>query len=63
MDLYLTELKNILTITSVPFKIFVFEKPNVNRLDDGSATKDGIHMIIGLFSIIKRIFIKKQKYK
>ena len=31
-----------------PFDIFVFEKPNVNRLEDGSLTKDGIHMIIGL---------------
>lgn len=30
------------------FDIFVFEKPNVNRLSDGSLTKDGIHMIIGL---------------
>ena len=30
------------------FDIFVFEKPNVNRLQDGSLTKDGIHMIIGL---------------
>ena len=32
----------------IPFPIFVFEKPNVNRLADGSLTKDGIHMIIGL---------------
>jgi len=32
----------------VPFDIFIFEKPNVNRLADGSLTKDGIHMIIGL---------------
>jgi len=31
-----------------PFEIYVFEKPNVNRLSDGSLTKDGIHMIIGL---------------
>jgi len=30
------------------FDIFIFEKPNVNRLSDGSLTKDGIHMIIGL---------------
>ena len=32
----------------VPFSIYIFEKPNVNRLADGSLTKDGIHMIIGL---------------
>lgn len=31
-----------------PFDVFIFEKPNVNRLADGSATKDGIHMIIGI---------------
>ena len=31
-----------------PFDIFIFEKPNVNRLADGSLTKDGIHIIIGL---------------
>jgi P4 family phage/plasmid primase-like protien len=30
------------------FDIFAFEKPNVNRLADGSLTKDGVHMIIGL---------------
>ena len=31
-----------------PFDIFIFEKPNINRLADGSLTKDGIHMIIGM---------------
>ena len=31
-----------------PFNIYIFEKPNVNRLADGSLTKDGIHMIIGM---------------
>ena len=30
------------------FDIFILEKPNVNRLADGSLTKDGIHMLIGL---------------
>ena len=30
------------------FEVFVMEKPNVNRLADGSLTKDGIHIIIGL---------------
>jgi P4 family phage/plasmid primase-like protien len=29
------------------FDVFIMEKPNVNRLADGSLTKDGIHMIIG----------------
>ena len=31
-----------------PFDIFIFEKPNVNRLADGSLTKDGIHILFGL---------------
>jgi len=31
-----------------PFDVFIFEKPNVNRLEDKSVTKDGIHMLIGL---------------
>jgi P4 family phage/plasmid primase-like protien len=31
-----------------PFHVYIFEKPHVNRLSDGSLTKDGIHMIIGL---------------
>ena len=42
-------LKECYTIEpGVPFSIYIFEKPNVNRLADGSLTKDGIHMIIGL---------------
>lgn len=30
------------------FSVYIFEKPNVNRLEDGSLTKDGIHIIVGL---------------
>jgi phage/plasmid-associated DNA primase len=30
------------------FEVYVMEKSNVNRLEDGSLTKDGIHIIIGL---------------
>jgi P4 family phage/plasmid primase-like protien len=46
---YLELLKECYTIlANVPFDVYVFEKPNVNRLSDGSLTKDGIHMIIGL---------------
>jgi P4 family phage/plasmid primase-like protien len=37
-----------LIIPDVPFHVYIFEKPNVNRLADGSLTKDGIHMIIGM---------------
>ena len=46
---YLTYIKDCYTILpNVPFYIYIFEKPNVNRLEDGSLTKDGIHMVIGL---------------
>jgi len=47
--LYLEEIKEyFLFEENKPFNIFIFEKPNVNRLEDGSLTKDGIHMIIGV---------------
>jgi len=31
-----------------PFPIYIFEKPNVNRLEEKQITKDGIHMLIGI---------------
>jgi P4 family phage/plasmid primase-like protien len=47
--LYLEEIKGFFLFEeNKPFNIFIFEKPNVNRLEDKSLTKDGIHMIIGL---------------
>ena len=47
--LYLEELKNYFIFEeNKPFDIFIFEKPDVNRLEDKSMTKDGIHMIIGI---------------
>ena len=46
--LYLEEIKEYFIFEeNKPFDIFIFEKPNVNRLEDKSLTKDGIHMIIG----------------
>ena len=46
--LYLEELKRFFIFdNSKSFNVYVFEKPHVNRLTDGSLTKDGIHMIIG----------------
>jgi len=46
--LYLEELKEYFIFEeNKPFNIFIFEKPNVNRLADKSVTKDGIHMMIG----------------
>jgi P4 family phage/plasmid primase-like protien len=47
--LYLEELKKYFIFNeNTPFDIFIFEKPNVNRLEDKSLTKDGIHMLIGI---------------
>jgi len=47
--LYLEELKEyFLFEENKPFDIFIFEKPNVNRLTDCTLTKDGIHMMICL---------------
>jgi len=46
---YLDELKEYFIFEEgKPFNIYIFEKPNVNRLADKSLTKDGIHMLIGL---------------
>ena len=47
--LYLEELKeNYTFLSNKPFDVFIFEKPGVNRLADGSLTKDGIHMLLGV---------------
>jgi len=47
--LYLEELKELLVFEpNKIFPIYIFEKQDVNRLEDGSLTKDGIHIIIGL---------------
>ena len=47
--LYLEELKEMYTFReNTPFHVYIFEKPNVNRLLDKTLTKDGIHMIIGI---------------
>ena len=47
--LYLEEIKAYFIFEeNAPFDIFIFEKPNVNRLEDKSLTKDGIHMIFGI---------------
>jgi len=47
--LYLDELKDLYNFeASKSFDIFIFEKPNVNRLEDKQLTKDGIHMLINI---------------
>jgi P4 family phage/plasmid primase-like protien len=46
---YLDELKEYYIFEeNKPFPVYIFEKPNVNRLSDKLITKDGIHMIIGI---------------
>lgn len=47
--IYLEVLKGVFQfVESVPFPIYIFEKPTVNRLEDKNLTKDGIHMLIGI---------------
>jgi P4 family phage/plasmid primase-like protien len=51
VQIYLEELKEIYRFDDkAKFPVFIFEKPNVNRLEDKNITKDGIHMIIGIQS-------------
>lgn len=46
---YLEIIKSIYVFDkNTNFNIFVFEKPDVNRLQDGSLTKDGIHIVFGI---------------
>jgi len=46
---YLEQLKEFYIFEeSKPFPIYVMEKPDVNRLQDESLTKDGIHIYIGI---------------
>ena len=46
---YLEKLKELLVFDdNRAFPIYIMEKPDVNRLADGSLTKDGIHIIIGI---------------
>lgn len=59
--LYLEELKSLYTFTEEPFDIFVFEKPNVNRVVEKQLTKDGIHMMICIKSEhILQIMLREQ---
>ena len=49
ISLYLDELKTHFVMKpEVPFDVFIFEKPEVNRVEDKTITKDGIHMMIGI---------------
>lgn len=60
--LYLDELKKIVNFNSdFEFPIFIFEKPNVNKVTEKNITKDGIHMIIGInLNREAQLFLRKQ---
>ena len=48
ISIYLDVLKTMFTfVSTIPFMVYVFEKPEVNMTDD-EVTKDGIHLIFGL---------------
>ena len=49
VDGYLAVLKDIYQFDADSrFPIFIFEKPNINRVADKNMTKDGLHIIIGI---------------
>ena len=49
ITLYMDELKQFFSFEDTKtFDVFIFEKPDVNRLEDKSITKDGIHMVINI---------------
>lgn len=49
IDAYLVEFKTMFQFDAdTKFPVFVFEKPDVNRVAEKNMTKDGIHMIIGI---------------
>jgi P4 family phage/plasmid primase-like protien len=51
IQIYLEKLKDIYIFDNkVNFPIYVFEKNNVNRIQDKNITKDGLHLIIGIQS-------------
>lgn len=47
VELFIQQISEYSVIDN-PFKCYVMEKPNVNRLADGSLTKDGIHLLFTL---------------
>lgn len=59
---YMETMKEVMVFdkdTSV--SVFVMEKPNVNRLADGSLTKDGIHIAFGLkVDYDKQLYIRQK---
>jgi len=62
MLLYLEKMKDVMIFDNeTAFSVFIMEKPNVNRLADGSLTKDGIHISFGLcVDYDKQLYIRKK---
>jgi len=62
LSAYLDELKEFFLFEKEKmFPIFVMEKPEVNRLSDGSKTKDGIHIIMGIqMNHIMQMMLRKR---
>lgn len=60
--LYLETMKEVFVFDKeTAFSVFVMEKPNVNRLADGSLTKDGIHLAFGLcVDYDKQMYIRQK---
>jgi P4 family phage/plasmid primase-like protien len=49
VDIYLAEFKTIFQFENdTAFKVWIFEKDNVNPVSEKNITKDGIHMIVGI---------------
>jgi len=49
IDIYLDEFKHIFQVDSTcDFRIYIQQKPTVNRVKDKNCTKDGIHIIFAL---------------
>jgi P4 family phage/plasmid primase-like protien len=49
IQMILDELKNVLLFEDgFKFKLFLMEKPNVNRIQEKNITKDGIHILINI---------------
>jgi len=62
-EILLLILRNIFVMheTTQPFRMYVFEKDDVNVLADGSATKDGIHIVVGLQASRKvQLYLREQ---
>ena len=63
IDRYFEKLQKLLKIppdTEIP--VYIFEKPNVNILED--KTKDGIHIIIGIkLSFCEQLLLRKEVLK